>query len=193
MAINLDRVTQRHKHLAVAILPTQDDLVSAVRELHRLGFGNDQLSILAKDSAALGRVTDVEACVDGRELDAPAMVAYESEPKGRDEAVGMAVGGAVGVILGLSSVILPGFGAFLLAAGPGAIAMHVLTWGAAGIGLGALLGAIMDESVTEDHRERYERELDAGKWMLVVHGPELEIERARQALEARGVLDVDTF
>jgi hypothetical protein len=193
MAINLDRVTMRHKHLAVAIFPTQDDLVAAVRELHRLGFSNDQLSVLAKDGDAIARVARSEDVHDGREQDAPAAVAYEAEPKGRDEAVGMAVGGAVGVILGLSSVILPGFGAFLLAAGPVAIALHGLTLGAAGIGMGALLGAIMDESVTEDHRERYEKEIEAGKWMLVVHGGEQEVERAAQALQARGVPDVDTF
>jgi hypothetical protein len=105
----------------------------------------------------------------------------------------MAVGGAIGVILGLSSVILPGFGSFLLAAGPVAIALHGLTLGAAGIGLGALLGAITDESITEDHRERYEAALDDGKWMLVVHAREQEIGRAAQALAARGVADVDTF
>ncbi|MDB5096674.1 MAG: multi-sensor signal transduction histidine kinase [Cyanobacteria bacterium RYN_339] len=167
--------------------------MSAVRELHRLGYSNEQLSVLAKDVDALDRVTSSEPCHDGREMDAPAMVAYESEPKGRDEAVGMAVGGAVGVILGLSSVILPGFGAFLLAAGPVAIALHGLTMGAAGIGLGALLGAIMDESVTEDHRTRYEHDIEAGKWMLVVHGQEQEIARAAEVLETRGVPDVDTF
>ena len=193
MAIELDRVAQQYKHFAVGLFASQDDLTAAARELHRLGFGSDQLSVLAKDQAAVERMVAAEGVIDGHEVDAPMSVAYESEPKGRPEAVGMAVGGTVGIVLGLSAVILPGFGAFLLAAGPVAIALHSLTVGAAGMGLGALLGAIMDESVTEDHRMRYERELNAGHWMLVIHGSGPDIERATDALRALGVADLDKF
>lgn len=193
MAINLDRVTTRHRHTAVALYASQPELVTAVRELHRLGFDQDRISVLAKDHEAVATCVRAEAATDGVNIDAPEALAYESEPKGRDEFMGMAIGGAVGVILGLSAVAIPGFGTFLLAAGPIAIALHGLTVGAAGLGLGALLGAILDEKVTEDHRELYERELQAGRWMLVVHGDEHEVERAARALKGTSVRRVDTF
>lgn len=193
MATNLDRVATRHKHLAVAMFNTQAELVTALRELHRLGFSNDQISVLAKDSTALAECIRVEGAKEGVPVDGPDALAYESEPKGRPEVMGMAIGGAVGVILGLSAVALPGFGSFLLAAGPIAVIMHGLTVGAAGLGLGALLGAIMDEKVTEEHRDYYVQELEAGHWMMVVHGNETDMERAQASLQSHTPTRLDVF
>jgi hypothetical protein len=193
MAINLNLEKQRHPHTAVALFANQAELVHAVREMHRLGFGNDQISVLTKDAGALTDTVSIEGINADPEADLLRDLAYDAEPKGRPEFFGMALGGAVGVILGLSAVVIPGFGAFLLAAGPIAIAMHGLTVGAAGMGLGALLGAIMDEKMTEDHCDYYAAEIEAGRWMMVVHGNEHEIDGAKGALKGAGVGEIDTF
>lgn len=179
--------------MAVATFASQDELVTALRELHRLGYGNDQISVLAKDHDAANRMASTEGATSATELQGVADVAYETEPKGRPELIGAGIGGVVGVVLGLTSIALPGFGAFLLAAGPIAIALHGLTVGTAGLGMGALLGAIMDEKVTEDHRDRYTAALESGEWLLSVHGDDGEIERAGNALKALAGGRVDTF
>jgi hypothetical protein len=193
MAIDLDQTKQKHQQTAVTLFTSQAALVDAVRELHRLGFGNDQLSVLAKDADALAECIRLEGTNEGIAVDVVGELAYDAEPKGRPEFLGMALGGAVGVVLGMSSVVIPGFGTFLIAAGPVAIALHGLTVGAAGMGLGALLGAILDEKVTEDHRDYFAREIEAGRWMLVVHGNDHEIDRATQTLKLAGAACIDTF
>ena len=183
----------KHPHTAVAVLPHRDALVSAVRDLHAMGFGTEQLSILAKDDTALQQTTREVGALDGCELSPPAALAQEAEPKGRDELGGMAIGGTVGFLIGLTAIGLPGFGAFLLAAGPLAILANALMVSAGGLGLGALLGAILDEKVTEEHRDLYEQELKAGRWMLVVHGDEEAIGRATAHLRGFPTRHLDAF
>ena len=182
-----------HKHTAVALFPGHDAVVAAVRRLHAMGFGHDRISVLAKDDQAL-RETLVEVdAVDGTDVDRPAVLAEGQDHKGEDEAAGMLIGGGVGLILGLSAVALPGFGAFLLAAGPVAVALHGLTFAAGGLGMGALLGAIMDERSSEEHREHYEKALERGEWLVVVHGEDEEVTRAARELRTAGAGRVDAF
>lgn len=176
----------REKHTAVAIFPGHDAVVGAVRRLHELGFGHDRVSVLAKDEAALNRTLDEVDAIDGRVVDKPSLIVDDAEPKGEDEAAGMLIGGGVGLVIGLSAIALPGLGAFLLAAGPVAVALHGLTFAAGGLGMGALIGAIIDERATEEHRERYEHALERGEWLVVVHGEDAEIERAASAMRDTG-------
>lgn len=168
-------------------------MVEAVRRLHILGFGNERISVLAKDDVALRDTLAEVGAADGTAVDRPSLLAEDLEPNGEDEAAGMLIGGGVGLIMGLSAIALPGFGAFLLAAGPVAVALHGLTFAAGGLGLGALLGAIMDERATEEHREVYEHALERGEWMVVAHGEDDEIARATGELRAVGAARVDAF
>lgn len=177
----------------MALLPGHDAVVVAIRRLHALGFGHDRISVLAKDDAALREAIAEADAGDGRALDSPSLLSDDVEPKGQDEAAGMMIGGGVGLVLGLSAVALPGFGAFLLAAGPVAVALHGLTFAAGGIGLGALLGAIMDERTTEEHRDAYEHALERGEWLVVAHGEDDEVLRAASELRTLGAGRVDTF
>lgn len=166
------------RHTLVTLFENEAALFNAVRILHQAGFGREKLSILTQDEAALTRIASEADVQDGREKTSAEALAQDVSPKGHDETVGMVIGGTVGMVLGLSAIVIPGFGPFLLATGPLAIALHGATVAAAGVGLGALFGAIMDESVTEEHRDLYERRLAEGYWLLVVHGDDDEIERA---------------
>lgn len=193
MTTQAEKLPTRHPHHAVAFYPGKEALVPAVRELHAQGFGNDQISILAKDEAALARTVNEVGATDGRLDHAPEQLAFEEAPQGEPEAAGMMIGGGVGLVLGLSAIALPGFGAFLLAAGPVAIALHGLTFAAGGVGLGALVGAILDEGATEEHTERYAMALEAGQWMVVVHGDAPAVQRAQLVLSQHGATRVDGY
>lgn len=193
MALEHVNIPTRHKHTAVALFDRRDEVVAAVRALHRSGFSNDQISLLAKDDTAVGETIREVGVIDGSEIEPADVLAEEIEPKGRDEMAGMAIGGTMGFVIGFAALAIPGFGGFLLAAGPFAIALHSLTTSAAGLGLGALLGAIFDERVTEEHRDLYKRQLEGGRWILVVHGENDEIERAAGYLRGQNCSHVDAF
>ena len=170
----------------MGILPGHDAVIGVVRALHALGIGPDRVSVLARDDQALCATIEEVGATDGREADAPALLADFVDPKGRDEAAGMLVGGGVGLVLGLSAIALPGLGAFLLAAGPVAVALHGLTFAAGGLGIGALIGAIVDEGVTGEHRAALEEALAQGRWIVVAHGEEAEMARAVETLRDAG-------
>lgn len=178
--------------IAVGVFPGHDAVVEVIRRLHAIGFQNDRISVLTKDEAEMQRTMAETGAHDGREVDRPAALAEDLEPSGTDEVAGMAIGGGVGLVLGLSAIALPGFGAFLLAAGPIAIALHGLTFAAGGVGLGALFGAIVDERATEEHREHYEKALATGQWIVAVHGDD-DLDAAVNTLRSGGASRVDAF
>ena len=165
----------------------------AVRELHAQGFGSDQISILAKDDLDLARTVSEVGATDGRVEHSPERLAVAAEPQGEPEVAGMLIGGGVGLVIGLSAIALPGLGVFLLAAGPVAIALNGLTFAAGGMGLGALVGAILDEGVTEAYTERFAKALESGQWLVVVHGDQDAVSRARHLLTRIGATRVDAF
>ena len=180
-------------HTVIALAPHLDQVVAAVRRLHEAGFGSDEISLLAKDGVALRDTVREVGARNGTEIALPDDVADAVEPKGRDEMAGFAIGGAVGFLVGLSAVAIPGFGPFLLAAGPVAIALNALTVSAAGMGLGALLGAILDENVTEEHKKLYHDRLEEGWWMILVKADGDRAMAAREAIEVAGVTNVETL
>jgi hypothetical protein len=191
------RVWQRHKHLAVAVVDDEAGVLEVVKRLHGLGVSNDQLSLIALDVEKVHGLVETigpqqgQLVHEGRAMDA---VADETSPKGRNEVEGMAIGGGVGLVIGLCVFAIPGLGATLLAAGPVVMAINVLGHAAAGgIGMGMLLGAIFDERVTEAHRECYRERLQAGHWLLIVEGDEALVRRAGQTLSGDHVERVEVF
>src|SRR5689334_4815719 len=113
MAMEQTRATVRTQHTVVALGENLELVGQAVRRLHEAGFTNDQISLLAKDEVAVRDTVREVGARNGTEITLPSNVADAVEPKGRDEMAGMAIGGAVGFLVGLSAVAIPGFGAFL--------------------------------------------------------------------------------
>lgn len=180
------------RHTVVAILSDADEAARALRALYEAGFSAERVSLLAKDQASCRRLATEETC----EVDSPAMigeVVTQVEPHGREEAAGMAIGGTIGFVVGLTAIAIPGFGAFLLAAGPLAIVLNALTTSAAGLGLGALIGAILDDGATGDLQDLYTRRLEEGAWLLMLRCDEDEMYQASDLLQEKLGAHVDAF
>jgi uncharacterized membrane protein len=78
--------------------------------------------------------------------------------------------------------LVPGVGPLLLA-GPLVAALLLALEGAvAGGTLSALAGALVSIGISENTVLNYETEIKAGKYLLLVHGPATEVDRARQLL-----------
>lgn len=197
MQVEQLKVWKHHKHLVVAIVADEPGAVAAVRRLHRLGLRNDQLSMLALDTERLHEAAEALGRHEGRAPGTASscdQVADDTRSGGWSEAEGMAVGSCVGLVLGLATFALPGVGATLLAAGPVVQAINVvghMLW--SGVGLGMVVGALFDERVSEDARDRFARSLEQGRWLLIVHGDDPLIERAAAAVRGEHVERVEVF
>jgi hypothetical protein len=191
------KVRRHQQHLVVAVIADEAGAIAAVRRLHRIGIGSEAISLLALDTEkvheAIAEIGPVAGQVvhAGGSVDA---VAEETSVHGRDETKGTALGGCVGLVIGLGVFAIPGLGAALLAAGPVVMAINVLGHTiAGGVGMGLVLGAIFDERVTEDHRDHYKQRLEQGAWLLVLHGDDPLVERAAAELKGAHVERVETF
>lgn len=106
---------------------------------------------------------------------------------------GSLIGAAVGLLTGITMVAVPGLGVVYLG---GSVLAHILgatsgmmLGGLGGTIIGAITGAKngVDGRVIghEDHfhdAERYKKEVEAGKFLIVVHGPKEEVEKAHDIL-----------
>jgi hypothetical protein len=102
--------------------------------------------------------------------------------------------GAIGGLIGLASLAIPGLGIFVVG-GPIAAA---LADAAAGGAAGVIAGALMGMRIPESRAKQYERSLREGKTLISVHAPDADrLKRAMEILAAGDAEDlhevVETF
>ena len=92
--------------------------------------------------------------------------AHEHNTKAPEGAIaGAGAGGALGALLGIGALSIPGAGA-LLAAGP---ILAALSGAAAGAALGGVAGAVVGMGIPEIEAKRYEGKIAGGNILIAVH------------------------
>ncbi|MDI2589154.1 general stress protein [Psychrobacillus sp. NEAU-3TGS] len=135
------------------VYENEQQAAEVVEELKEKGYTTEEISVIAKNTEELSEITQ------------------EVKPSTRDGAIAGAVtGGAIGiagVIAGLSTVLIPGFGA-VLAAGPILTTIGGAVIGA-NAGAGGLKHALMEIGVPDEEAERYSNDADEGKILVFLH------------------------
>jgi hypothetical protein len=148
----------------VAIYGSHSGAESAIKELQKSGFDMTQLSII-------GRGYHTEEHVVGYYTASDRMKYWGS--------VGAFWGGFWGLLVGSAFFMIPGIGPMLMA-GPvvswiiGALEGAVVVGGLSAVGAG-----ICSLGIPKDSALKYETALKAGKFALIVHGTDLEVDHAR--------------
>lgn len=164
--------TTQQTNVAVAVFRGHDDAERAVVGLQRAGFDMTRLSIV-------GAEYHTEDHVVGYYNTGDRMKAW-----GR---AGAFWGGIWGVLFGAAFLVVPGLGPVLVA-GPlvaaivGGLESAVVVGGLTALGAGLASLGVPKNSVVD-----YESAIKAGKYLLVAHGTEDEVNRAREILAATGV------
>lgn len=162
----------------IATYDSHEQAEDAVRELHRAGFKMQQLSIVGK----------------GYRSEEYPMGFYTLGDRMKTwGGVGAFWGALWGMLVGAAFFWLPGIG-LLGAAGP---IVHVLVGaleGAAVVGgVSALGAALASIGVPRDAVLKYERSVQADKYLLIAHGSASEVEEARGIIERTGATDAASF
>lgn len=182
-----------HKHL-VGIYSDRAMADRVLTELNQMGFGADEVSVLAKDHEDADQVkmhsaTTYPAHAPTREIPvvAPMDNAYVKtghQLEDKDPAAmkkGAATGTILGTAVGLGSLLIPGLGPILAG---GAIAAAVATtsaWTAAGATVGMLIGLIKDIQIPEDRIELYKTAFEKGQFLIIVHPESDPVSRLHDA------------
>ncbi len=141
------------KNQVIGVFDNEQKAAEVVKDLKESGYTTEEISVIAKKAKELSVNTQ------------------EVKPSTMDGAIaGAATGAAIGiagVIVGLSSILIPGFGA-VLAAGPIITTIGGAVVGASS-GAGGLKHALMEIGVPDDEAERYSNDAEDGKILVLLH------------------------
>ena len=152
---------------AVGVFSSHQDAESAVKELQKSGYDMKKLSVVGKDYHS-------EENVIGYYNTGDRMATWGK--------FGLFWGWIWGLLFGSAFLLIPGIGPVMVG-GPlvswilGALETAVVTGG-----LTALGGALASIGIPKDSVIRYETALKADKFLLIVHGTVLEVEKAKNIL-----------
>jgi hypothetical protein len=165
------------KHKKIAIIGLFDDRVTlgnAVEGLRANGFRDSDLSALLPDASSTMEV------------------AHEKHTKAPEGAaagatIGGIAGGALGLLVGIGAIVIPGLGMFL-AAGP---IVAALAGAGAGGAVGTLTGSLIGLGIPEYEAKRYESYVNKGGMLLAVHADDHKWAKlAKDIMDRAGARDI---
>jgi uncharacterized membrane protein len=157
----------KYENSMVDLYDTHEDAEKAVKKLEKSGFDMQQLSIVGKDY-------HTEEAVVGYYNIGDRMKSWGG--------TGAFWGGIWGLLFGSAFFIIPVVGP-LLVAGPFVLALLGAIEGAVIVGGAGVLGAALANiGIPNDSILEYETQIKAGKFMLIAHGTNEEVQNARETL-----------
>src|ERR1700692_2571851 len=149
---------------------------NGVDGLKAAGFSNRDISVLFPESA-------------GTKDFAVAKATKAPEGATAGAGTGLVVGGAMGWLLGIGALAIPGLGPFI-AAGP---IMAALAGAGVGGTVGGIAGAFVGIGIPEYEAKRYEGRVKDGGILLSVHSDSSETtKQAKEILESPGAQDISS-
>jgi hypothetical protein len=164
------------KKAVIGIIPTEGHAEALVADLQRAGFDPRDISVLYPDRRGTRELAHVQGT---------------KAPEGAVTGVGAggALGGTLGLLIGVGFFAIPGLGPFI-AAGP---IVAMMAGAAAGAAFGGVAGALVGLGIPEIEAKVYEGHLRDGNILVAVHSERPEYrERAKQHFRAHGASDVGT-
>lgn len=165
---------------AFGVFSKRETAEIALSELKNSGFPMEKVSIIAKDLAIGDRVGGAKTTdsVGEQNVNSPTAVVAD-----------LATGGTWGTLLvGLSSLALPGIGPILAAGSLGVALLTTLGGVAMGTAANAnLVNSLTDLGIPEEQARVYSDRLLAGNYLLIIDGSEEEINRAQGMLSKQDI------
>jgi hypothetical protein len=165
------------KNTAVfGIYPTYADVEGGVEALKEAGFRNTDISVLLPENVG------TKDFAHQKNTKAP-------EGAATGGGAGALLGGALGWLVGIGALAIPGVGPFI-AAGP---IMAALAGIGVGTAVGGLTGALIGMGIPEYEAKRYEGRIRQGGILLSVHSDSGEwTKKAKNILETTGAQDISS-
>jgi len=168
--------TQEDQSSAVAIFTDHAGAENAIKELKKCGFDIKKLSIVGRDYHSEDNVVGFYRTGD--------RMKYWGK-------MGAFWGSLWGLLAGAAFLIIPGVGPVVIA-GPVAAWVVGALEGAVFVGGVSALGAgLVSLGIPKDKVLKYESSIKAGKFLLISHGTDQEVIRARTILESTEAEGVD--
>ena len=168
-----------NEHIVVSTFVTHVEAENAVRELQKSDFNMHKISILGKDYQTTEHVRGFLTWKD-------------TARGGAGEAGywGAFIGGLFGILTGAGILFIPGIGPVIVAGHiVGVLAGWIEGMVVGGVGAavaGGLIGALVGLGIPKEQALKYETEIKAGKFLVLVSGTDEDLQRAQQILKNAG-------
>ncbi len=150
----------------VGVYSNENEVISAVRRLHEMGYAKDEISILARDPDRFGNLEHLTDIM-------PETPASAASGAATGAVTGGLIGGIGALLASLGVLAIPGVGPFL-AAGP---IVAALGGGAAGAAVGGVVGALIGLGVDKGDAQNYEHALERGDLLVLVRAEDDRYDR----------------
>jgi hypothetical protein len=175
----MQNMSNKNSQSAIGVFSNREKAEQALNELKASGFSMEKVSIIAKDIDQGKQVASVQTSdrIGNQNVDTTGAVG---------DAISSATWG--GVLVGLSSLALPGIGVVLAA---GSVGVALLT-SVAGVAVSAaatnnLVQALTGLGIPEERARVYSDRLQQGNYLVIVDGTDDEIHRAEPILRERNI------
>ncbi len=171
----MEITTDDHKAV-FGIYETRSAVENGVQRLKQQGFSNAEISVLLPEDGGSENL------------------AHEKSSKGPEgvttgAGTGFVIGGALGWLVGIGALAIPGVGPFI-AAGP---IIALMAGAGTGAALGGIAGGLIGMGIPEYEAKRYETFVKDGGILLSVHTANSAlIEKAELALKETGARDISS-
>jgi len=152
----------------IGVYDTHDKAIEAVQELQKAGYSTKHVTLLGQ-----AEIKDEHMQIKTVN---PGKVAVT------EVGIGAVVGPVIGALAGAGIFAIPGLG-FLFGAGALVGAIAGFDFGLIG---GGIVSALTMLGLKSDRASLYDKHLKEGKFLVIVHGTDQEITKAKDILEAHG-------
>ncbi|MBS1615013.1 MAG: hypothetical protein JST06_02740 [Bacteroidetes bacterium] len=165
----------------IGIYETQEKAIGAIKALKDAGYSEKKISILHRAADAPDPKDPGEG---GQGLGRDSDDVYSKDMKAAATGVGIGavVGPTLGILAGVGIISIPGLG-ILVGAGAVAGALAGLDVGLIG---GGIISSLAIARMNKHHEALYHEHLEAGRFIVIAHGNDDEIEQAKDILEKYG-------
>lgn len=175
----------------VGLFESFDEAQRVVQDLIDNGFRRDNVSVVAND--AEGRYAQQHRAVGDRDRTGrrDADQSEAAEGAGFGATGGTAVGGIVGLLVGIGALTIPGIGP-VIAAGPILTAIGTTALGAGlGAAAGGIIGALVGAGIPEQEAGAYAEGVRRGGALVIVQAADIMVERAYSIMQRHGAVDMN--
>jgi hypothetical protein len=169
---------RKDKSILIETYNSNEAAEGAVKELKSGGFEMKNLSIITKDFES-------ERDVVGFYNTGDRMKTWGK--------FGAMWGGMWGLLFGAGFFLIPGFGPVAVSGHLASVIVGMLEGATIYGGLSVIGGALFSLGIPKDSVLKYETEIKAGKYLLLAHGTESEVSRAKDILAESTAHSRETF
>jgi len=148
---------------------SEDQALSIVNQLKGAGFSNNDISVLSRDKSGTRHFAYLQRT---RAL----------EGTGAGAIAGMVIGGSLGWLLSIGTLVIPGFGPFVAAP-----TMVALAGAGVGAAAGGLTGALIGTGMRHYEVRQYEQKMKGGNILVAVYTKDrIERDRVKEIFKNAG-------